>query len=219
MKAILCLETSGLNCSVALAMETGEVHTLQEREDSFIHAERLHVLIEELLKRHNPELTAVAVSKGPGSYTGLRIGVAAAKGLCFAHDIPLIGIETTFHMAIGAEQRNPGHEFYVPLIDARRLEVFTAIYTPGGGTKEPIQAVILDEQPNFFPSTSLYVGDGVAKSKTLLSGTFIDDTYPSAADMATIAWDRLQQNKVDDAAYFEPFYLKDFIAGKPKSAF
>ena len=219
MKAILCLETSGLNCSVALACDSGEVHTRQERESTFIHAERLHVLIHELITEHQPELVAVSVSKGPGSYTGLRIGVAAAKGFCFAQDIPLIGIETTFHMAKGAASRNPGYDFYVPLIDARRLEVFSAIYDAECAIKEPIQAVILDQQPDFFPSSALYFGDGVAKSKEHVAGTFVDNMYPSADDMAPIAWERFNAQDFDDAAYFEPFYLKDFVAGTPKSAF
>lgn len=218
MKQILCIETSGTNCSVALVSSEGIVNEREERGEGYIHAERLHVLMTDLLKDQN-KLVAVAVSKGPGSYTGLRIGVAAAKGLCFALDIPLIGIETTLHMAAGARERNPEHAFYVPLIDARRMEVYSATYDQHLKEVSETKALIIEEGCSFFPSNALFFGDGATKCKPFLEGTFLDAVYPKAGDMRQIAFERFENNQFEDTAYFEPFYLKDFVAGKPKSAF
>lgn len=219
MKHILCIETSGTNCSVALVSETGVVKEIEERGEGYIHAERLHVLIAELLQVPNIDLAAIAVSKGPGSYTGLRIGVAAAKGLCFSLDIPLIGIETTLHMASGAIERNPGHAFYVPLLDARRMEVYSATYGHQLEEVSETKALVIEEGCSFFPSNVLFFGDGAEKCKSILKGNFLEDVYPKASDMRTIAFQRYADGAFDDTAYFEPFYLKDFVAGKPKSAF
>lgn len=219
MKLILCIETSGTNCSVALVSESGVIKELEERSESYIHAERLHVLIADLLQHTDEKLEAIAVSKGPGSYTGLRIGVAAAKGLCFALDLPLIGIETPLHMAFGAIERNQGYDFYVPLLDARRMEVYSATYTNKLEEVSKTKALIIEEGCSFFPANALFFGDGAEKCEPLLEGTFLTNVFPKAADMRTLAYQRLQTQAFEDTAYFEPFYLKDFIAGKPKSAF
>ena len=220
MGRILCIETASTNCSVALASE-GEVLAMKEDySDNYSHAERLHVFIQELLKEENlraEELSAIAVSKGPGSYTGLRIGVSAAKGLCFALGLPLISIPTLLSMAhqVIAEET----EFIIPLFDARRMEVYTAGFT---ADKKPLfdtRAEILSED-SFLEyldrGTVTFLGSGVEKFREICghkNAYFLEGKLPSASEMAFLAEEKFRSKNFEDVAYFEPYYLKNFQPG------
>ncbi|WP_055443745.1 tRNA (adenosine(37)-N6)-threonylcarbamoyltransferase complex dimerization subunit type 1 TsaB [Lacinutrix himadriensis] len=222
MAIILNIETATTNCSVSLSKE-GETFALQEdNSKQYSHAERLHVYIDDLLQQNNikpTELDAIAVSKGPGSYTGLRIGVSAAKGLCFALDKPLISISTLEALA---RQVKAEDGLIVPMLDARRMEVYSAVFDASFNTVREIEAQILDEQSfaSYLEKGKVYfIGNGVEKTKTLIThenAVFIDDKLPSANEMSVIAFHKYKNNDIEDVAYFEPYYLKDFVALKPK---
>ena len=217
MSKILCLETATTNCSVALS-ENGSVITFREDNSAnYSHAEQLHVFIEAVLSDTNTsfeELSAIAVSKGPGSYTGLRIGVSAAKGLCFSLDIPLLSIPT-LQVLIG--QVTHKTDFIVPMLDARRMEVYASVYNANEEEIRTTDAEILNET-SFYEylekGSVTFIGSGVEKFKEICHHTnalFVLDKYPSALQMASIAEKKLHQNDVEDVAYFEPYYLKDFL--------
>jgi tRNA threonylcarbamoyladenosine biosynthesis protein TsaB len=219
---ILNIETATTNCSVSLSKE-GETFALQEdNSKQYSHAERLHLYIDDLLKQNNikpTELDAIAVSKGPGSYTGLRIGVSAAKGLCFALDKPLISVSTLEALARQVKAENG---LIVPMLDARRMEVYSAVFDTSFNTVREIEAQILDGQSfaSYLEKGKVYfIGNGVEKTKTLIANenaVFIEDKLPSANEMSVIAFDKYKNNDIEDVAYFEPYYLKDFVALKPK---
>jgi len=226
MALILSIETSTKNCSVALA-ENGKVLSLKEEtSDQYIHSEKLHVFIKECMAkagRELKELSAVAVGKGPGSYTGLRIGVSAAKGLCYALGLPLISenglaILTNDFLAKNTLGEN---EIIMPMIDARRMEVYTAAFDGRGKALNSIEAMVIEEGTNLYPDFSKIhlLGDGSEKCKAVLASdryVFHNIEFPSAAALAAIAQAKFDNQDFEDMAYFEPFYLKDFIAGKPK---
>lgn len=222
MALILNIETTTTNCSVSLSYE-GEILVLKEDNNAnYSHAEWLHVFIEDIIASSDYELKdidAVAVSKGPGSYTGLRIGVSAAKGLCFALDKPLISISTLEALA---HQVNASEGVIIPMLDARRMEVYSAIFDSSYKEIRKIEAQILDETSfaSYLEQGLVYfVGNGVEKTKTLLTSTnaiFVDDKLPSAREMGALAEIKYKKNDIEDVAYFEPYYLKDFIALKPK---
>ncbi|HRZ32371.1 MAG TPA: tRNA (adenosine(37)-N6)-threonylcarbamoyltransferase complex dimerization subunit type 1 TsaB [Flavobacterium sp.] len=216
MAYILNIETSTKNCSVALA-KNGEIVLCKEiAEIGFSHAEKLHVFLEELLKETElsfKDINAIAVSQGPGSYTGLRIGVSAAKGLCYALDIPLIAVDT---MQILANQVTVEEGIIIPMIDARRMEVFSAIFDKNHLKIRETKAEVLEEHSFAENKELIYiVGDCAAKAKTvLINDNFIfleKNVYPSAKEMATLSYELFKQNTFVDVAYFEPFYLKDFM--------
>ena len=213
---ILNIETSTKNCSVSLS-NNGKTILLKElSEAGFSHAEKLHVFIEEVLKESNltfNDLVAIAVSQGPGSYTGLRIGVSAAKGLCFALDIPLISVHT---LQVLASQTNIENGVIIPMIDARRMEVYSAIFDKNYNKIREVQAQIIDENSfSEIDETVYFVGDCNEKAKTVLTKNnfvFLDDKfYPSANEMSILSFKKFQNNDFEDVAYFEPFYLKDFL--------
>ncbi|OUS01282.1 tRNA (adenosine(37)-N6)-threonylcarbamoyltransferase complex dimerization subunit type 1 TsaB [Flavobacteriales bacterium 33_180_T64] len=224
MSLILSIETSTTNCSVSLSKK-GETLVLKEDNNiNYSHAESLHVFIDTVLKSatiQKTDLDAIAVSKGPGSYTGLRIGVSAAKGLSYALDIPLISISTLEALA---HQVPIDAGVIVSMLDARRQEVYSAIYDKAYGIERRIEAQILDE--NSFSNelnkgTVYFIGSGVSKTKGLINhpnAVFIEDKLPSANEMGALAFDKYKISDIEDVAYFEPFYLKDFIALKPKKA-
>ncbi|WP_396602267.1 tRNA (adenosine(37)-N6)-threonylcarbamoyltransferase complex dimerization subunit type 1 TsaB [Algibacter sp. R77976] len=222
MSLILNLETATTNCSVSLSKD-GETIVLKEDNDkSYSHAERLHVYINDVLKEAkitSSDLDAIAVSKGPGSYTGLRIGVSAAKGLCFALDKPLISIPTLEALA---HQVKMDEGVIVSMLDARRMEVYSAIYDSNYNSIRETQAQILDESSfsDYLEQGKVYfVGNGVEKTKTLIThanAVFIEDRLPSANQMSLLAYNKFQNAEIEDVAYFEPYYLKDFVALKPK---
>jgi len=220
MAYILSLETSTTNCSVSVSKK-GQLMSIKELNNaSYSHAESLHVFISEVLNQANIEssdLEAIAVSKGPGSYTGLRIGVSAAKGLCYALDIPLISISTLKSLAL---QLRIEDGFIVPMLDARRMEVYSAIFDPDFNLIRKIEAQIIDENSFLkeLEETQLnFIGSGVEKCKNVIShnnAKFIDNKFPSSKQMAELAYGKLLNNEIEDLAYFEPFYLKDFLISK-----
>ena len=218
MSLILNIETTTKNCSVSLS-ENGSVIALKQINDGkYSHNENLHSFIVDVLKEADKkidELEAVAVSKGPGSYTGLRIGVSAAKGLCFSLDIPLISISTLQSLALQVQAEDA---YIVAMLDARRMEVYSAVYDKNNVLVREIRAEILEENSfkEFLNQKTVYfIGDGVEKTKTLIShenAIFIDDKLPTANEMIRLSYSKFQQKDFEDVAYFEPFYLKDFVA-------
>ncbi|WP_414000094.1 tRNA (adenosine(37)-N6)-threonylcarbamoyltransferase complex dimerization subunit type 1 TsaB [Flavobacterium sp. W1B] len=216
MSYILNIETSTKNCSVAVAKEGKTIVCKEIAEEGYSHAERLHVFIEESLKEARityKDLTAIAVSQGPGSYTGLRIGVSAAKGLCFALGIPLIAVDT---LQILAAQANIPDGLIIPMIDARRMEVYSAIFTPDLENKRATAAeVITADSFEDFEERLYFVGDCAEKCKTVLvkdNFIFLDEIkYPSAKEMSLLSFDKYKKSDTVDVAYFEPYYLKDFM--------
>lgn len=225
MALILCIETSTTSCSVALA-KNGKVIALRENNNGMNHSVLTAPYIDEVLKEHNittQELDAVAVSMGPGSYTGLRIGVSLAKGICYGAKIPLISIPTLQALTIQAmAQTNDSNALYIPMIDARRMEVYSAICKANGEQLTETKAVIVD--PDFYKEhvdkNRVYLfGNGSAKTKEILTSpniSFIDNIEASASGCAPIAEEKFDRSEFEDVAYFEPFYLKDFIATTPK---
>ncbi len=227
MTHILCIETSTTVCSVCVtADDTILAH--KEINNGFSHAQNLHVFIQDVLKEANlsiKQINVVAVSKGPGSYTGLRIGVSTAKGLCYALQIPLISIDTLQSIAHHVQRTMYNVQcLYGPMLDARRMEVYCAVYGNDLEIITPVKALVLDEKSIEifnFDKPVYFFGDGMSKAKYLLQAIknsfFIEDVYPSAESMAVLAFNKFKQNKFEDVAYFEPFYLKEFFTySKPK---
>jgi tRNA threonylcarbamoyladenosine biosynthesis protein TsaB len=219
MPIILNIETATKNCSVALAKEGKIVACKEIAEQNFSHAEKLHVFIEELLIENQlqfSDLSAIAVSQGPGSYTGLRIGVSSAKGFCYALNIPMIAIDT---LQLIAKQIQIEDGIIIPMIDARRMEVFTAFYDKNHQQIRNTQAEIIDETSYQEISEIIHlIGDGTEKFKnTLTDNKFIfhsDVVFPSAKQMTQLSFDKFIKNDFVDVAYFEPYYLKDFVLTK-----
>ncbi len=222
MSYILNIETATKNCSVSLSKDGKLLDVINHREDGYSHAEKLHLCIDEILKRNNldlKKLSAVAVSKGPGSYTGLRIGVSTAKGLAYGLNIPLIAVSTLEHMARQIKKENA---FIIPLIDARRMEVYAAVFDENHNSVREIKAEIIDENSfsEYLDQKKVYfIGDAVPKTKEAIShphAIFIEDSYPSAKEMASLSYQKFLEENFEDTAYFEPFYLKDFIVTRKK---
>ena len=219
---ILHIETSTKNCSVSIA-NCGNLISLKEiNTGDYSHAEMLHPLIKEALlesKLTIKEINAIAVGKGPGSYTGLRIGVSAAKGLCFANDIPLISINS---LEILAHSTTIDKGYIIPMIDARRMEVYSAIYDESYTLIRETKADIIDEHSfcdKLQNHTVYFLGDGAEKCKETIvhkNAVFIKNAFPSAKEMTQLSYDKYKENKTEDIAYFEPFYLKNFVATQEK---
>ena len=227
---ILCIETATPVCSVALTSRTGVV-AIRESAGERSHATQLTVFIGEMLASERikvGDLEAVAVSKGPGSYTGLRIGVSAAKGLAYGASVPLIGIETTRSMYYGItrdfEQQygNAAGTLFCPMLDARRMEVYYCLFNSEANMVREISAEVIDRDSFKDIDDSLrivFFGDGAVKCKNVIdrgNSVFIDNFNVSASFMYLPAYEALDKNMFEDVAYFEPFYLKDFIATVPK---
>ncbi len=236
MAIILNLETATTVCSVALAKD-GELLALKEINGDYSHAENLTVFIEDVIQKSNiniKDIDAVAVSKGPGSYTGLRIGVSTAKGLCYSLDKPLIAINTLEHISLsvlktinnsGSEQSTIAlaNNLFCPMLDARRMEVYCALFDSNNKCVMPTSALIIDENSfvEYLKERIIYFfGDGATKCKEVLSvnknAMFIDDIVPSAKNMIPLSELAFNNKQFEDVAYFEPLYLKDFVAGKKK---
>lgn len=217
---ILNIETATKNCSVAIAKEGKTILCMEMAEQGYSHAEKLHVFIEEILKETQltfKDLSAIAISQGPGSYTGLRIGVSAAKGLCFALDIPLIAIDT---LQVLASQVSVSEGVIIPMIDARRMEVYSAVFNAKFEKIRDVQAEIITESSFAEISETInFVGDCNEKCKTVLTKenfVFLDGiVYPSAKEMGAFSFEKFLNNDFVDVAYFEPYYLKDFMITKP----
>lgn len=221
MTYILNIETATKNCSVSLAKNGETVLCKEIAEQGYSHAEKLHVFIEEILKETNvsiQEIKAIAVSKGPGSYTGLRIGVSTAKGLCYALGIPLISVDT---LQVLAKQVAVDNALIVPMLDARRMEVYSAVFDANHNKIKEVQAEILTENSYAEITEAVYfIGDCQEKCQTVLSKNnfhFLPEIiFPSANEMSALSFEKFTQNQFEDVAYFEPFYLKDFLIAKPK---
>ena len=222
MALILNLETATTNCSVSLA-NNGRLIALKEHNSpSYSHSEQLHQFIDDVLLKASltfKDLDAIAVSKGPGSYTGLRIGVSAAKGLCFALDIPLISILTLKSMAT---QVKVAEGVIIPVLDARRMEVYAAVFDKDYNQLKETWAEIITESSfgKFADKTVLIAGNGAGKCQDLLrNANFEFDTsiVPSAKEMAQLSFETFQNEGFEDLAYFEPYYLKDFIVQKKQT--
>lgn len=218
MSLILNIETATKNCSVALSHNGKTVLCKEISGQGYSHAEKLHVFINEVISesgRAFADLQAVAVSRGPGSYTGLRIGVSAAKGLCFALGIPLISIDTLKVLAASAKVTDG---VVIPMLDARRMEVYSSVFSPDLTEIRKTEAEILTEDSfSDIGQTAYFLGDANEKAKSVLTKSnfvFLDEiVFPSASEMSALSFDKFQKNEFEDVAYFEPFYLKDFVVG------
>jgi tRNA threonylcarbamoyladenosine biosynthesis protein TsaB len=219
---ILNIESSTTNCSISLA-NNGELISIRElNEKNYSHSTKLHSFIEEVLKNSNitvNKLSAIAVSSGPGSYTGLRIGVSAAKGLCYALQIPLISVPT---LQVLARQLNIQREdLIIPVMDARRDEVYSAVYNSEYELVRNIFPEIIDSESfiELAKENKLYfIGNGqekcerlIRKNSNLIFSNY--DTFPSSKEMVLISYEKFKKSKFEDVAYFEPDYLKKFKAG------
>lgn len=219
---ILNIETSTKNCSVSIANK-GAVIAIKELNDGgYSHAEKLHEFIKDIVKDAKIELSdlsAVAVSKGPGSYTGLRIGVSAAKGLCFALNIPLISVNTLESLA---HSISISEGFIIPLLDARRMEVYSSVFNVNYKNIRTVEAEIITETSfeKYIAENKVYfLGDGAKKCKQLIihdNAKFIDSKFPSSKELGMLSYEKYRKNDIEDVAYFEPFYLKDFVVTKSK---
>jgi tRNA threonylcarbamoyladenosine biosynthesis protein TsaB len=216
---ILNIETATKNCSVSLAQNGETIMYKEIAEQGYSHAEKLHVFIEDILKDSQinfQEIKAVAVSKGPGSYTGLRIGVSTAKGLCYALGIPLLAIDT---LEVLAQQVHVENGLIIPMIDARRMEVYSAVFDSHHTKTIETQAEVLTESSYADIMENVYfIGDCQEKCQTVLTKSnfkFLPDVvFPSAKDMSRLSFEKFEKNQFEDMAYFEPFYLKDFMLPK-----
>jgi len=217
---ILNIETATKNCSVSVAKDGKTIVCSELADEGYSHAEKLHVFIEEVIKKAGisvQDLNAIAVSQGPGSYTGLRIGVSAAKGLCYALNIPLIAVDTLKTLASQAEVTDGK---IIPMLDARRMEVYSAVFNTDLSIERAIKAEIIDENSFQEYTDKLYfVGDCADKCKAVLTKenfVFLENIkYPSAQAMSKISFDKYQKSDTVDVAYFEPYYLKDFMITAP----
>lgn len=220
---ILNIETATTNCSVAIAHEGLVVAFKEIAELNYSHAEQLHVFIQEVLLEAAISLSdikAIAVSKGPGSYTGLRIGVSAAKGLCYALNIPLIAIPTLKSLSLQCQPK--AGEVVLPMLDARRMEVYISAYDHRGEKLHPTEAKILEENSLYEWMASYskvyFIGSGAQKAFEVhhQSNISVLDTLPSAKEMAGLSFQKYVAKDFEDVAYFEPYYLKDFMGPIPK---
>jgi tRNA threonylcarbamoyladenosine biosynthesis protein TsaB len=222
MSYILSLETSTDVCSVALHHQSQLVKEIVIHQPQ-AHASRLSPLIQELLSKTGvqmKQLNGVAVSSGPGSYTGLRIGTSTAKGLCYALDIPLLSVPTLQVIAFAASVVNPYKALLCPMIDARRMEVFCQILDHDLNVLKPVEAVVIDSMSFKELLTSqkmLFIGNGAAKCHGVIvsnNALFLPDIYPSAGPLGFLASKKLEAGDVEDLVSFTPFYLKEFVAKK-----
>ena len=224
MSLILNIETATKNCSVSLAKD-GELLALKEvNNGQYSHGENLHVFIEAVFSEVSStmsELDAIAVSKGPGSYTGLRIGVSTAKGLCYSLDKPLVSVPTLAILA--AQIKVTPLDLIIPLLDARRMEVYSAVFNANGDQLRDTEAEIIDafSFADYLKKTNIhFLGDGAEKCAEVIdhrNAIFHNNHFPSAKEMAHLSFEKYKKSDIEDVAYFEPFYLKDFLISKPKS--
>ncbi|MBT8195767.1 MAG: tRNA (adenosine(37)-N6)-threonylcarbamoyltransferase complex dimerization subunit type 1 TsaB [Bacteroidia bacterium] len=224
MATLLLIETADEVCSVGISVD-GKIVALEEVIEKNAHSRLINKLIESLITKTDysfADLDAVAVSKGPGSYTGLRIGTATAKAMCFALNIPLISVNTLYSLAANYSATTES-EFYMPMLDARRMEVYTAQFDKSLNEVKPTTALVLTEESILDWTQNKKVilfGNGALKCKGLVERLdnvqVIENVYPSVKGMVSAATKRYQHKDFEDLAYFEPFYLKDFVTTTPK---
>lgn len=222
MSYILNIESSSTNCSISLSLN-GKVVSIKEKNDKkYSHSTKLHIFIQEVLKESNisiKELSSIAVSKGPGSYTGLRIGIAAAKGLCYALDIPLISVSTL--LVLAKQLVIEKEDLIIPVIDARRDEVYSGVYNSSYNKVREVFPEIINEESfsELMLNNKLYfIGNGQEKCERLIkkNSNLIfssNDTFPSANEMAFLSFEKFKNSQFEDIVYFEPDYLKNFMPG------
>lgn len=222
---ILYLETSSKNCSVAISDDEKLLCLCEEVSENYKQSESLHTYVEWALEGAGitmKDIEAVSLGKGPGSYTGLRIGAASAKGFCYGLNVPLIAVNSLETMIEPFLGKN--YDYIVPLIDARRMEVYTAVYDGLTGLElSRTEAKILDETSfqEFKDKKVVFVGDGAKKAKDILDlpdAEFKDDAYPSSQFLIKKTIEKISREEFEDIAYFEPFYLKDFHGVKKKNS-
>ena len=224
MATILCLETATTNCSVAVGINGKVKSVIEDNSPNYSHSEQLHVFIEQAVAKASislKDLDAIAVSKGPGSYTGLRIGVSSAKGLCFSLDVPLISIPTLKSMATQIQLAS--NEVVIPLLDARRMEVYSCVFDHELMALRETKAEIIakDSFQEYLSFQNVHlVGSGATKCRDVLTHDtfkFRPEIVPSANEMVPLAEKKYHRGAFEDVAYFEPYYLKDFVLqGKKK---
>lgn len=223
MSLILSLETSAKVCSVAIH-DQGKLITTKEIHIEQSHASKLAVLVDDVIKESKIELnqlSAVAVSSGPGSYTGLRIGTSTAKGLCFALETPLISIGSLELLAYQMSKQNPDNSFLCPMIDARRMEVYCEVFDSLLNVVKPIEAKVIE--PSSFAdlleqNEVIFFGDGSDKCKDQIThpnAKFVAGIYAAASEMGQPVYQKFQNQQLEDLANFEPHYLKEFMIKKP----
>lgn len=223
MALLLAIETTTKNCSVALFDNSNLIWVKEHNSDNYSHAEQVTLFIEEVVQRSNVslnEIDGIVLSKGPGSYTGLRIGTSTAKGLCYSLGIPLVSVSTLRAMALNMLEKI-GYKYYCPMIDARRMEVFSSIYDQRNNEVREIRADIVDEHTyaNFLRERVLFFGDGALKCKSIINNYnahFVDGIFPSAKDMGILGFDKFVKKDFENITSFEPYYLKDFLIGRKK---
>ena len=218
MAIILNLETATTNCSVSVSKDNDILCLKENNAADYSHSEQLHLFIKEALREASlsfSDLDAIAVSKGPGSYTGLRIGVSSAKGLCFSLDLPLISVPTLESMAHQVDLKEG--EVVIPVLDARRMEVYSCVFDDKHKDIRETRAEIIDEASfgDYVSFTKVHiVGSGAEKCKQVLHApnfNFDISIVPSAKEMAFLAYHKFLNRDFEDVAYFEPYYLKDFV--------
>ncbi|SHF06900.1 tRNA (adenosine(37)-N6)-threonylcarbamoyltransferase complex dimerization subunit type 1 TsaB [Chryseobacterium takakiae] len=221
---ILYLETSSRNCSVAISDNEKLLCLTEEVSENYKQSESLHTFVEWALEGAEislKDIEAVSLGRGPGSYTGLRIGASSAKGFCYGLKIPLIAVNSMESMIEPFLDKN--YDLIIPLVDARRMEVYTAVYDGKTGKElSETEAKILDENSfiEFKDKKILFAGDGARKAKEILqlpNADFNEDVYPSAQYLIRKTMEKLEKKEFEDVAYFEPFYLKDFHGVKKKN--
>jgi tRNA threonylcarbamoyladenosine biosynthesis protein TsaB len=230
LAVILNIETATQLCSVAIA-EDGRLLKVKETLEDRSHAKLLSVYIANILKEEGlkfNDIDAVAVGKGPGSYTGLRIGISTAKGLCYGSGKPLIAEGTLdiicrqFMSLPGKTDLNSTDALLCPMIDARRMEVYYAIFDSRGNRLTDVAAKVIEEgtfTPLLEKNKVIFMGSGMAKCRDIIShgnASFQDNMHPSAGSLAYLSWESFKAARFEDTAYFEPFYLKDFVTTIPK---
>ena len=224
MAYLLAIETSTEICSIALG-DNSQCIALVESDKENSHAEKIMLFVDEVLRQAKirpSDLDAICLSEGPGSYTGLRIGTSSAKGLCYALNIPLIAVSTLQSMAWGSREQHPNYNQYCPMIDARRMEVYSAVYGSDLQIITPSTNVIVDENAyNEFLQSDIVVfsGNAVEKTKALLSSNgnaVFAETKTSAHYLLGLGYEKYKRQDFVDTAYFEPFYLKEFQSGMPR---
>ena len=224
MSNLLLIESSSRNCSVAVSNENYILALREEASDQFVHSEKLHVFIKECMSESGLEysdLDAVCVSKGPGSYTGLRIGVSAAKGICYPLEIPLIAVDSL--TVIASQLFDTVEGIIVPIMDARRMEVYEAVFSNSGEELKPISAKVIDDSSyiELLENGPIhFVGDACQKVSEVIKHPnakfHFDMEFPSTKQLKALCAKKFNERAFEDVAYFEPYYLKDFVVGKPK---
>ena len=221
MTYILHIETATKVCSVALSKDSHLLACKESNDLDYAHGENLTLFIDEVMKEAQIDfknLNAISVSSGPGSYTGLRIGVSTAKGLCYALNIPLIAIDTLTSLAILAKEKHANKNLCA-VLDARRMEVYNAIFAPDGYLLKPISADVIEATSYEMYLPFIVFGDGAEKLKAIWEDrniAFDTSLFCSARGQINLAHEKFKENKFEDVAYFEPFYLKDFMITSPK---